>query len=361
MLKVKRMGESPRTIANPEIIEHILHPGGVASLTGASGTGKTFVCLDMASHLSAGTKWMNLHTEKGSVLYIHYEGILDSREAALVKAKRNCDNFYYAQGFNPLNMRTNEDQSQGEKDLLTAVRSLVFQLKKGEKPPLRMIIIDTVSASLVGDENSSSQIADYLRAIRRVQAQEAPLAGTLLIHHTGWQDGESPKLRERGSSALRGNVDVSLLLKSGGGPVGEKAPLQLLWQKVRESKQPAPRYMFLVPIELDYKDHWGNMENSCIIEPDTRTARERRLAALKDKAKKDGGMKDAVLKAILGGTFTNQKDLATEVGKSPNAVSTFLAEAIGAKWIEKVEGAYRVTPLGKKELDVFIDSWNTEG
>ena len=66
-----------------------------------------------------------------------------------------------------------------------------------------------------------------------------PGAAALLVHHAGWQDGDTPRKRERGSSTWRGNVDASLYLEAGtyNRETGT-CPLTLKWLKVRDGGIP---------------------------------------------------------------------------------------------------------------------------
>ncbi len=95
-----------------------------------------------------------------------------------------------------------------------ALTTLTQELATTARPPIVLVIIDTVRASLAGNEDSSEHVAAYLRAVRRLLLC-VPGAAALLTHHAGWQDGDTPRKRERGSSAWRGNVDITLYLEAG--------------------------------------------------------------------------------------------------------------------------------------------------
>jgi hypothetical protein len=66
-------------------------------------------------------------------------------------------------------------------------------------------VVDTLSQTFAGDENSASDISDYLRLIN-LHLRSAFGASVLVIHHTGHSASERP----RGSSALTANVDYLL-------------------------------------------------------------------------------------------------------------------------------------------------------
>jgi hypothetical protein len=143
-------------------------------------------------------------------------------------------------------------------------------------PPIRAIGIDTVRASLSGSEDSSESVSAYLRVVRRF-VTIVPTAGALLSHHAGWQDGETQRKRERGSSAWRGNVDATLYLEAAdyNADTGE-ARLTLRTLKVRDSERPAPQYLVRRRVELPGEiDRYGQPVTSCIIERDRRSREDR--------------------------------------------------------------------------------------
>jgi hypothetical protein len=68
------------------------------------------------------------------------------------------------------------------------------------KPDL--VVIDTMSQTFNGEENSASEVARYLRELG-LWFRAVWLATVLVVHHTGHVATERP----RGSSAIRNNVD----------------------------------------------------------------------------------------------------------------------------------------------------------
>jgi hypothetical protein len=87
------------------------------------------------------------------------------------------------------------------KDEIAALRKSIIGLPEIPK----LIVIDTLSQTFSGDENSSSDIATYLRMINS-EIREPFGATVLVIHHSGHSASERP----RGSSAITANVDFLL-------------------------------------------------------------------------------------------------------------------------------------------------------
>ncbi len=181
--------------------------GAITTLIGESGSGKTFVALSMAAAVSDGREWHGCSVNGGSVAYVTFEGDALNARLRAIKSSQGIgiSNVHVLVANDPVSLRRRDGAelpSSGEASLQGALGGLISGLETNA-PPIRLIVIDTLRASLAGSEDDSDTIAAYLRMVRRLLAR-VPRAGALLIHHSGWQDGETPRKRERGSSALRG-------------------------------------------------------------------------------------------------------------------------------------------------------------
>jgi hypothetical protein len=267
------------TIAEPnpiEIVEGVLWAGCVTVLVSESGAGKTFVLLNLGAHVSAGLGWHGRCVEACSVAYLSFEGdALGHRLQALRDAAdHRLEHVYTRRVSDPLSPRVSHDgeaPSLGEFKALELLTELSERLAADGKPAIGMIVIDTARASMTGSEDSSEHVSAYLRAVRRLLVA-VPGAGVILAHHAGWQDGETQRKRERGSSAWRGNCDATLYLEAGeySAENGEK-PLILRTLKVRDAERPAPLHLILRRVALDKQDRRGRPVTSCIIERDRRS------------------------------------------------------------------------------------------
>ncbi|MCC7181168.1 MAG: AAA family ATPase [Acidobacteria bacterium] len=258
------------------IVEGAVWENCLTVLAAESGAGKTFVQIDLSAAVSAGTPWHGRDTQQGAVAYVSYEGDalnLRFRAARDIRGHR-LEHVYVLRAHEPLSPRVTHDGeacSPGERALTTQLELLAADLTTRSLPPIRLVVIDTVRASLSGSEDSSEHVSAYLRAVRRCMAV-VPGAGVLLAHHAGWQDGDTQRKRERGSSAWRGNVDATLYLEAGeyDRERGE-APLTLRALKVRDGERPAPLHLIRRRVDLAVFDRRGRPLDSCIIEPDRRT------------------------------------------------------------------------------------------
>jgi RecA-family ATPase len=192
--------------------------GSLSVLIGESGAGKSFAALDLAACVGADLDWHGRRVRHGSALYVPFEGHAGLRLRALrAVGGFTLEHVYVMPASAPLSPVVDragaEVPGHGERFAERTLVDLTAHLSGHGLPPLALVIVDTVRASLAGSEESSENVSAYLRAIRRLMLL-TPGAGWLLLHHAGCQDGEQRRKRERGSSSFRGNVDVSLYLEA---------------------------------------------------------------------------------------------------------------------------------------------------
>lgn len=279
-LVVQRALEVIKTPRPVDIIEGVASAGGVSVLVSESGVGKTFVLFDVSAAVADGVPWHGRATSHGSVVYLGYEGdALGLRLRALRDVGgRRLEHLYVVRAHDPLSPRVTrdgEERSIGEITVTLALETLAEELAASRRPPIVLVVIDTVRASLSGSEDSSEHVAAYIRAVRRLMTR-TPSAGAILAHHAGWQDGEQQRKRERGSSAWRGNCDCTLYLEAGDYDADRgEAALVLRALKVRDAERPAPLHLIRRRVELCEMDRQGQPVTSCVIEPDRRSTQDR--------------------------------------------------------------------------------------
>lgn len=258
-----------------EVVEGVAWAGCITVLVSESGTGKTFVLLDLAAKISDGLRWHGREVLHGSVAYASFEGDAMSRRLEALRRTHGhrLEHLYLVRASDPISphvTRDGETRSIGERDLDAALQRLHEDLSAAQRPPIRLLIIDTARASMAGSEDSSEHVSAYLRAVRRLLAT-LPDAGAILAHHAGWQDGEDRRRRERGSSAWRGNCDATLFLEAGDydHERGE-AELTLTSRKVRDAELPPPLSLIRRRVDLLETNRRGEPVTSCVIDRDRR-------------------------------------------------------------------------------------------
>jgi|DEB0MinimDraft_3_1074331.scaffolds.fasta_scaffold00785_5 hypothetical protein len=177
------------------LVKGLVPADAMGMLFGASGAFKSFIALDFGLHVAHGLNWCNRKTTQGNVVYVAAEGGAGVyRRIKAWHEKRGLgitDNFSIC--ITPL-LLTVEDEIDR---LAQAIAAL-------PEPP-SLVVIDTLSQTFSGDENSSTDIADYIRSMNtKLRAQYG--CSVLILHHTGHSASERP----RGSSAITANLDFLL-------------------------------------------------------------------------------------------------------------------------------------------------------
>lgn len=166
----------------------------IGMLFGGSGTFKSYIALDLALHVAHGMPWMGRKTRQGAVIFIAAEGGsgLWTRIQAWHKS-RNLDWRKAPVHVVPVAVDLTAD----------AWRVVEAAQMLGIKPEL--VIVDTLSQTYSGEENSANEMAAYLRAIG-TRFRALWHCAVVLVHHSGHAATERP----RGSSAIRANIDFLL-------------------------------------------------------------------------------------------------------------------------------------------------------
>jgi len=176
------------------LIKHVLPADSVGMLFGGSGTFKSFIALDAALHVAHGLPFMGRKTNKGAVIYIAAEG------GAGLWQRINA--WHRSRGLNPADAALYVVPVA--LDLTADAWRVVDAAQLACVAPV-MVVVDTLSQTYAGEENSANEMAAYLRELGgRFRMLWA--CTVLLIHHSGHQASERP----RGSSAILANVDFLL-------------------------------------------------------------------------------------------------------------------------------------------------------
>jgi hypothetical protein len=175
----------------PWLIKHVMPAESIGMLYGGSGTFKSFIAIDAALHIAHGLPWLGRRTKQGPVLYIAAEGGagLWPRIVAWHRARR----LQWAD--TPFHV------VPAAVDLTTdAWRVVEAAQTRGVAPML--VVVDTLSQTYGGEENSANEVAAYFRELgSRFRALWG--CAVLILHHSGHSATERP----RGSSAMRANLD----------------------------------------------------------------------------------------------------------------------------------------------------------
>lgn len=175
------------------IIKGLVPQAGLGVIYGESGSGKSFLVLDMALAITRGTAWRGHRVSQGSVAYVCAEGAGGFR-GRLQAYKRHVA--ADVGGFFVLGDAPNIVERKTVDDLIAALRAL---------GSLSVVVLDTWAQVTPGaNENSGEDMGQALANCRRIH--QATGALVLLVHHSG----KDATRGARGWSGLKAAADVEL-------------------------------------------------------------------------------------------------------------------------------------------------------
>lgn len=227
-----------------DIVKGILPPRGVVVIYGPSGSGKSFLVLDMAFGIGEGIPWFNFKVRATPVVYINLEGSLRLRLSAwqMDRKREFPDNVQFI--IEPFH-------------ILEDVEALAAGIPHGA-----VIFIDTMNAASPGlDENSSRDMGLILEAAKRLQQITNGLV--VIVHHSGKDASKGL----RGHSSLYAAMDAVI-------EVGRNGDARY-WRlaKSKEGRDGLRRSFRLKSVGLGY-DADGEPVTSCVVEADNTPGQE---------------------------------------------------------------------------------------
>lgn len=177
------------------VIRGVLPKAVLAVLYGASGSGKTFVALDMALAISRGIEWRGLRTAPGNVAYVVAEGA-GGFQVRLAAYCRHND-------IEPSDLRLNI--LDGAPNMMDVDQVAVLAAEMKKLGPLSVVFVDTYARVMGnGNENDAKDTNRVVDHCYKLHKETGALV--VLVHHTGKDETKGA----RGNSALRAAADVEL-------------------------------------------------------------------------------------------------------------------------------------------------------
>lgn len=194
------------------LIENIIGPNDLGMVFGAPGAGKTFAVIDMIMCCCSGKAFAQKFKvrRKLNVAYCAGEGVsgLRSRFYAAVKkhniATDSLCNFTF---YSTIPQLFNDSNEPTEEAIQNFIKEWKSNQDRRQATPLDILIIDTLHTASVGaEENSSKDMGKVLHHCRTASNELG--CAVVLVHHAN-----KAGTNERGSSALRGGMDVIIEIK----------------------------------------------------------------------------------------------------------------------------------------------------
>lgn len=177
------------------LMRDVLPKAGLAVIFGASGSGKTFLTLDLAMCITRGEPWRGKQVAKGRGVYIVAEGAGGFRSRLAAYCQHH--------GVDPasLDIRFITD-APNLLDKADIRELLVALLSYG---PVDFVVIDTYARAMAGaNENDAKDVGQAVAHCDAIHRKTGALV--ILVHHSG-KDASSGA---RGSSVLRAAADVEI-------------------------------------------------------------------------------------------------------------------------------------------------------
>jgi len=252
------------------LVRDYLLPEANIIVVGEPAAGKSLLLLDWACCIAKGIDWQGHSVQQGAVIYLAGEGHFGLRRRLMAWSIHygidlsDCPFALSEQG-----ARLAEAEGNSLMDVMLAIDE--FAVDHGS--PV-LIVVDTLHRNMgAADENSAKDLAVYLQNLDRLRMRYGCAIAT--VHHTGHND----KQRGRGSSAIRGGVDIEYLVTAQAEGIS-----QLSCAKMKDAPKPAATAFEIVPITLPWPDDQGRGETSVVIQP----------AAVKSAGKSGRDMPDSV-------------------------------------------------------------------
>ncbi len=276
---------------NSDLVEGFLPRSGISTIYGESGSGKSFLALDVGMSIARGFPWHGRTCEEGLVVYIACEGQegMKKRIAGYLqhhKIRQNTPFCLLPCSVDLLNPKADVNP------LIEQINACAEEFKT----PVVWIVIDTLWRAMVGgDENSSRDMSAVISNIGLLA--EACSAHVSLIHHCG-KNGHRGM---RGHSSLHAAMDTVIEV--------QKKQNRILATVVKQKDGAEGIKMSFHLKEIPVRDRYGNLEKSCILETTLMTDREGTLSKAPQVALR-------VLKECIAKKIPNSKEAQSFADKA---------------------------------------------
>jgi len=279
LLKAREVAAKPRV---KWLVENVLPDTGLAAIFGPSGSGKSFVALDMLACIAKGAPWFGQDVEKASVLYVGLEGVggIPQRVDALLRVKGEIpDNFRF--------LLTRIDIRNPEQLMPMVDAILATGLENG------VICIDTLAQAAPGmEENSSEGMGLVIKACGLIS--ELTGCVVILIHHSG----KDATKGMRGHSSLYAAMDGVIAVDQATGTWSTEVPAG----KTKDGSGVTKGFSLrVVELETNAK---GKMVTSCVVAEADRKPEAKQSTVL--------GANERIVMDALGAAFRKAGTFAPE-------------------------------------------------
>ena len=239
-------------------ISGVFTESGVAAIYGPSGSGKSFLALDLASALALGENWLHWPTKPCEVLYIYLESEWGLRKRLEAREKHTG-----SKPLQGLSFITEHFDLRNSKHVEAIIKAA---------PQKGLVIIDTLNRATPGlDENSGKEMSTVIQSLSKIQQATEGLV--ILVAHTG----KNEKQGIRGHSSLFAAIDTAISVTRNG---NERA---IKITKIKEGEDGQGCVFDLKIMDIGF-DADNRAITSCVVEPISRLKNERKITSVQQLA-----------------------------------------------------------------------------
>lgn len=226
------------------LIKTVLPKAKLGILFGASGSGKTFVALDLAFSIARGNAWRTRKTTKGRVVVIAAEGGVGLGKRAEAYAQFHGFDLRNVPDLHVITASPNFLDTDDISEVIAEIKNL------GD---VDMVVIDTLAQVTPGANENTSE--DMGRALANINLlHEATGAMNLVVHHAGKDLAKG----SRGWSGLKAAADVQIeVLRH------ENGEREIVIEKMKDGED-GLRWGFKLEVVEMGVDYDGDPVTSCV-------------------------------------------------------------------------------------------------
>lgn len=315
------------------LIDGVIETPCTGMVFGASGCGKSFFTMDLAFHVATGRPWLGKAIKTGPVFYICGEGRHGVPRRKMAWEQHNGCKVPSGR------FMVSDLRLSFEPEAVAEMVTCIDHLAESIGTP-RLIIVDTMARALPGnaDENNARDTNLFFNECDRLQSKYN--CCVLVVHHSGHSDSK----RARGSSAIKGVLDVEIMLNNG----------VIEWTKTKDM-EPHP------PIKYELKKVFygdGPRQNSCVLEYDLDMKPKDKISAYMKAAIQS--LTEAV--ADMGGNFCMMDDWRQRYREFFDGISDRAKNKSFKEQVDILENQEAIAVSGSKVFPVKLrDELITEG
>ncbi len=238
------------------LIRGVLPERGTVAMFGPSGSGKSFLALNLCVAVAEGERWFGYRVTPAFVLYVCLEG-----ESGLRPRVQSWETDNGRTMPNNLRFLLGGFRLTSAKD----IKDLVLAIQAHAPAGRCLVVIDTLNrAAPTADENSSTDMGEILEALKRIQ--EAINGVVMVVHHTG----KDATRGMRGHSSLLAALDAVIEVTRD----GDRRQWSLA--KSKDGADGEGKVFRLTTVDLG-ADEEGDRITSCVVTSDTAAQEIRRV------------------------------------------------------------------------------------